>query len=505
VASIPTETEIKLVFEPGLREEIEQYPAFAGAVRTARPRREVTTYFDTDDLLLHRHGYSLRIRKGGHGIVQTLKQASDDSMIVHRRNEWEWNLKNSHLVLQPVQKLISQSGLNGDLGYPKPRIVTDILRRRYEIMRDGCEIEAVIDEGVVRAGTREEPIHEVEVEVKRGPFGPACRLALELVEQGGLRFGAESKAERGYRLLTGCGTPPAKTQGTPFPPNATLNAALRWTIGAALNGFVANLPAARAGHPEGVHQSRVALRRARSALVLYAPCLDPCGQKQFSNAIRELGAVLGAVRDWDVFIDETLCAAAGAGVPANWIAALKEPAEAQRRKARSAVAESLDSKAPAVLVLGLEAWIGDCQWATNLPQPSHAPVRKIMPDLLDRLADKVHHRGRHLSRRSASELHPLRKSIKKLRYSAETTSQLYSRKRVNCYVDACKKLQTVLGTINDARVSLRLLSEIAPADCAALAAAAVAVQKWNTGRQSKTRSDLEKAWRRLKGEEPFWK
>lgn len=99
----------------------------------------------------------------------------------------------------------------------------------------------------------------------------------------------------------------------------------------------------------------------------------------------------------------------------------------------------------------------------------------------------------------------MRKSIKKLRYSAESTPELYPGKDVNRFVKACKKLQAVLGAINDAKVTVRLLTEIAPGDSACLAAAAGAVQRWNIDRQNGSMPALEKAWKTLKHADLFWK
>lgn len=503
MAAIPTETEIKLVFDAGAGETIEKHSAFAESTHAGRKHREITTYFDTDDLLLHRNGYSLRIRQSDGHFTQTLKQVPQEAA-AHQRNEWEWPLKNNRPLLRPVQKLMTDTGLDGDLHHPEPRIVTDIQRRNYEIVRDGCGIDAVIDEGVVRAGGREERIHEIELELKHGPAGPAYRLALELLEHRPFRLGAESKADRGYRLLTGSATPPQKARGAALPRDATLGGGLDFSVRTALQGFLVNLPAAQEGAAEGIHQARVALRRVRSALVLYGPCLEKCARDRFNNAIREMGAALGAVRDWDVFVDQTLCEAARAGVPADWIAALGEQGEARREEARAEIREKLASKEPAEFVLGLEAWVSEPAWATQAPHDPDKAARKVMPGLLDRLACKVARRGRNLARLSPSELHPLRKSIKKLRYSAESMSELYPRKSVKRYAKACKKLQTILGAINDAQVTARLLAEIAPADSAALGAAAGALARWNTDRRSEIRSELENAWRKLKDADPFW-
>jgi inorganic triphosphatase YgiF len=503
LTAIPTETEIKLVFRADAAESIKRH--FADAARPGRERNELTTYYDADDLLLHRHGFSLRTRKSDGHVVQTLKQTPTGSASVFRRNEWEWNLQDNQLLFPPVRQLLAASGVAGDVCRLKPRIVTEIRRQRFDVIRYGSEIEAAIDEGVVKAGDREEAVHEIELELKHGHAGPAYRIALELLAHYPLRLGIESKADRGYRLFTGR-RPAARTaRDATVPEHASLKEAMAGTIEAALQGFVANLPATQAGAPEGVHQAHVALRRVRSMLVFYSPCLEPSARERFDNAVREFGVVLGAARDWDVFIDETLCAAAKGDVPANWIAALSEAAEIRRLAARLAVRQKLESKAPAELVLGLLAWIGEGAWTEKSIQISRLRAFDAIPGFLDRLNDKVRRRGRHLSRLPAGELHSLRKSIKKLRYSAESTPELYPRKDVNRFVKACKRLQAVLGAINDAKVTVRLLTEIAPGDSACLVAAAGAVQRWNIDRQSGSRPALEKAWKTLKHADLFWK
>lgn len=505
MAAAPTETEIKLVFEPGASADLESHPVFASAASAVPPRRELTRYFDTDDLLLYRHGYSLRIRESEGRIVQTLKRAPRDTGAVHPRNEWEWDIEDASPAWRQLGRVLAaEPALDGNLRRAHPQFETEIQRRSYDIALDGSEIEAVMDDGVVRAGGREEPVREIELEIKRGPLGPVCRLAIELLEHHALRLGAESKADRGYRLLTGHTAAAVKARPPPLPSGATLGEALNRATGSALHGFVANLPAARAGDPEGVHQARVALRRLHSMLVLYADCLEPCARERFNNAIREMGVVLGTARDWDVFVNETLDEAGRAGVPEEWILALKEQAEPRRERSRAAVISVIDSKAPAELVLGVQAWIGDPDWAIRGPHPAQTPVREVMPKLLERMAEKVARRGRKTARLTATELHPLRKSIKKVRYSAESVSALFSRKRVKTYVKACKKLQTILGSINDSRVTVQLLGELAPADSAALAAAAGALHKWNAKRLDAARPDLGKAWRKLRQTQRFW-
>ncbi len=502
----PTETEIKFLLDPGACADMAKHPIFAHAARTLSPRRELTTYFDTDQCILRRHGYSLRIREKNGLHLQTLKKSPAGAGLVQRRNEWEWKLSANRLALRPLGKVLdARSNLNGELRRVRSKFVTEIHRQSFDIKLGGAQIEAVIDEGFVLAGDRQEPVRELELEIKQGPSGPAYRLALDLLEHYPLLLGAESKADRGYRLLTGSDSSSVKSRAAPLPHRAALKEALTATAQAALHGFVANIPAARAGNPEGVHQMRVALRRLRTMLVLYAPCLERCARERFNNAIRDLGAVLGTARDWDVFVEETLPAARNSGVRAEWIAALEERAAEKRESAHHGVRDLIGSKAPAELVLGIQAWLSDFDWAADQAQAARSAAAEIMPGFLDRVAAKVMRRGRAAARLSPRALHPLRKSIKKLRYSAEAVREFYDEKRVKRHVKRCKKIQTVLGTINDAQMTVRLVREIAPRHSAAWAPPAGGLMKWNTERREHASAKLGKVWRALKHAKPFWK
>src|SRR6516165_2489416 len=54
--------------------------------------------------------------------------------------------------------------------------------------------------------------------------------------------------------------------------------------------------------PEHVHQLRVATRRARAALDIFADCLPPKAYKRVRRELRDLRRAAGEARDWDVFL-----------------------------------------------------------------------------------------------------------------------------------------------------------------------------------------------------------
>jgi triphosphatase len=500
----PTETEIKLLVNSATSARLEEHPIFAHAKQ--RLRHEFTIYYDTDDLALHKRGFSLRVRKSGRQVVQTLKQSPTGETVFGERQEWEWPLASENLDVGRLADIARQTdALDGPFACARPKFVTDIRRRIYLLELEGAtKVEAAIDHGIVAADSRREEVSELELEVKAGPPAPAYRLALDLARELGLHIGVESKAARGYRLLAGTPAGAEKYQPAEIREHVCLKDALRLLTGAALRQFVSNTPAARAGDVEGVHQMRVALRRLRTALVLFSPYLEANAKGRFNAAVRKMSATLGAARDWDVFLLETMDEAACDGVAEDLLLELRQAASRRRQEAHLAVQQLIDGRRPTRWMLGLEAWIASGEWRGTADgdrkKDSDREIGAVLPVLLDRLRRKVKKRGRHLSKLSASELHPLRKSIKKLRYAAEACGAIYDRKDVRNYVKLCKKLQTTLGNINDSATAARMIKELGPSP-----RAIAAMLDWHEARCTHARTTLAPAWDKFRAATPFWR
>ena len=496
----PLETEVKLVADPDALAGVLRRVPFAHA--KSRSRVEHTTYFDTSEHSLRKRGLSLRLRRSGDAIVQTLKRVGGTVSIVGQREEWEWTVAGEEIALAPLTAVANRTGAPANLyENVRPIFATEIDRRAFVLTLDGgaTKVEAVIDEGVVVADGRREPVCEVELEVKQGTVGPVFELALALVRDNGLRIGAESKADRGYRLLgADIATRTEEARSATIAKNARVGEALSTLSATALNAFVTDMPAARSGNVEAVHQMRVALRRVRSILVLFGPCLEPEATRGFTAAIRKMGADLGNARDWDVFAQSILDQAACDGVDEELLLPLRFETEKRREEAHAKVVRLIDGPRPTRMVLGLEGWLANGHWRGDGVKDDY--VAKVLPDLLDRLSHKVKKRGKGLTKLSAPELHPLRKSVKKLRYAAEACTAIYGSKPVSRWVDGCKKLQALLGDINDATMAIRLLDALDSSE-----AARKAMRDWRDARIHKIRRKLARAWRKLEEQNRFWR
>ncbi len=131
------------------------------------------------------------------------------------------------------------------------------------------------------------------------------------------------------------------------------------------------------------------------------------------------------------------------------------------------------------------------------------PLRTVVPDMLDRLAGKAQKRGRRLGERSLTELHALRKTLKKLRYCTEYCEALYKHKQVKHYQARAKDVLEVLGALNDTVGSEALLDSLDTKD-AALTPGIGLLSRSSIAEREKAMKKLPKAWKAFQAETPFW-
>lgn len=464
-------------------------------------RHEVTTYFDTPDQALAHRGMSLRIRHSDGHRVQTLK-ADRKPGVAADRGEWEWPAEQD----EPNLALLEQVPIVGDLPFGldlEPVFSTDIDRMTRVLELDGGTIaECAFDEGFITAGKAREPVRELELELRSGDAGALYRLALELHAAAPLTIESESKAARGYRLRSGARPEACMAEDVELDPATSAAQALQQILSVELGHLLANQPAGLAGDAEGVHQMRVAIRRLRAALTLFQPHLDLHAASLFQAELRRVGRVFGEARDWDVFCLQILPEALEASHAAGWHDLLLHPALAAREAAHQGFAQEVRAPVFTALVLGLAAWseqrnlLGDAKL--------DRPLQDLCPRLLDRLAHKVERRGRHIERRSDTERHALRKSLKKLRYGIDYVRAVYPPEPVKSYLRNCKKLQQTLGDINDAVTATALVDRLGHEMRPDLAPGVGALATQLDRRRDDALHGLAKRWKAFQAEPRFW-
>jgi triphosphatase len=517
------ETEIKLYAAPGDLAKLQAaVPLLAAVSGKARTRRVVTDYYETPDFALAKSGVALRVRQMGSRHVQGLKSrrpsANGAGALAASRGEWEWPIEGSTLDLRrlnhaAIAELVPVHALSA----LEPLFRTDIQRTTIEIKPDeATRIELSFDRGRIVADGRSVPICEVELEL-RSPERPyrivtLYRLALELQRAAPIALGAESKADRGYRLVTKAAPDAVKSAAIALDHAIRVRAGIRSILRSCTAHIAANQAATLVEtETGGVHQMRVGIRQLRSAMRLFKDFIASPETSWIAGELKWLAGELGPARDWDVLTTHTLGLAkknlASPAVSRQAIDGIAKAAEKRRRAAHAAVHRAIAAPRYTTLLLTLGAWIEEDRWCERLDPAGlrklDAPLVDTGRRLLGRLDGKVKKAGHNIREASPNERHKLRKKLKKLRYASHFLASLYRRKRVKRHLGRLNDIQDTLGALNDFAVARKLLGELA-ARHAGPSGAAARLQA-SLGRLARKQSrDLESGWRRYRKPDPFW-
>ncbi|KVS28598.1 CHAD domain-containing protein [Burkholderia cepacia] len=211
--------------------------------------------------------------------------------------------------------------------------------------------------------------------------------------------------------------------------------------------------------PEFVHQMRVALRRLRTLMRFFPRFADRQWRDTLGVDMHWLAALLGTVRDWDVFATESLPALIAAdGGDGEWNGTL-DAARAQCVAARGELRQALHSARYARLTLGWLEWLGSLALphaedgdAPSLRRHATKRVRRLFGDL---------YASPSLTSLDTAARHQVRIDAKRLRYALEFFASLASRRTRTETVKTLARVQSVLGEANDTIVALHHLEKLA--------------------------------------------
>lgn len=165
-------------------------------------------YFDTPTLALRQLDMGLRIRRCDAFAEQTIKCRGQVVGGLHARPEYNAPVSGDLPTLSAFPDEIWPTLTERDRIQQQlvAQFRTDFLRRHWLITFEGAEIELAWDQGEIVGSQGSTTINELELELKSGATAALFALAQRLARIGGLRLGAQSKAQRGYRLA-GLGKP----------------------------------------------------------------------------------------------------------------------------------------------------------------------------------------------------------------------------------------------------------------------------------------------------------
>ena len=488
------EIELKLTGNPTALSAI--FEKLAGS--KPRPKKVVSTYYDTSDHRLRRKGYSLRLRKKGETFDLTLKCQADGSL---KRGEW------TSSVREPIADIgaLPAEAPRGEIGLILPEelqacFTTEIARATKVIVDQGTKVEIAYDTGRITSGNDASELAELEFELMEGDATALLKWVKAGIGQRRFAVGALAKADRGWQLVDGAPPGAVKAEKPKLEPDDTVESAVGKIVAVTVAQIIANLPASEDGRdPEGVHQLRVALRRLKSALTLFRPHLSARAASIGENASRAMKS-LGPARDLDVFLLETMPPVMEAHSDTPGLVKLAETAEAERVKAyqetRRLIGEARFNRFILDLLLvaesgGLVAHHGD------------QPLKPIAISLLRKRLKKVLRLGRDFENLPTPERHEVRIALKKFRYACDFFQALFPQKETKAYLKRLASLQDDLGWLNDASVAEILVDTLAGDDQDASLGAAL-IKGWYGHRVLSVEPHMLAAWNDFSEARPFW-
>ena len=432
------------------------------AISTAEPDEHLDTYFDTADWRIYRTGYSLRSRRSQDHVELTLKSIDGIRDGYIRRHEVTQQVADDETesvdqIRGPVGDRIR--AIRGRSSVT-PLFTAVTRRKRFRLWRDGRDVgELSLDNTTFIGEVFEDQsqLLRVEVETTADHTGHLNQFVNAMAAACNLMPASKSKFETGVSTLGLHSAQPFNVGSVEFGRDSSIRELAMAVIRRNLVELLRREPGTRLGDDvEELHDMRVAARRLRAALSLFSPYLRP-EFDEMREDLRWVAAALGQVRDLDVQLAEIL----------SWKEQLDphdsdalEPliSELNRRRdaARGSMLAVLDADR-------YEKFIAEFSGLLTVPVEPDESGRavNIAPGLVLGRYRRFRRRADRLRESSAdADFHMLRIDGKRLRYTLEFVSPLYS-KIVRQIIAQLVEVQDLLGRHQDSIVAIDHLREIA--------------------------------------------
>jgi CHAD domain-containing protein len=393
-----------------------------------------STYYDTADGDLRSRGLVLRRRDSADGTVWQLTMPHDDPVEIR-----------TDAAAPPAELADMLTGMR--LGKPLVEVATIRTERSsYRILDPrGKQLRAEVADDRVHASVDHRLLawRQVELTTAAASSGLPRRLARRMTKAGAQPARSASSLERVAPIADPI-SPPRSDAERAFTDyaNQQIHAIFLGDVGL------------RRRH-DPIHDTRVAIRRLRSTMRVFAKLLDSSKIAGLEDDLKWFAGLLGEVRDRQVQrrrFDEALAAwppELVLGPVANRIDTdlLKE-----QLAARKLVAEALDSPRYLDMLATLARW--------RAHPPTETFAVRTLAERARRAERKADRRlGAAIQLGAGDALHRARKAAKRARYAAELRTPLTkgAKRKVRRY----KQIQTILGEHQDSVVAADTLRNMA--------------------------------------------
>ncbi len=427
-----------------------------GASVQSRTVNLSSAYYDTAEQNLLRSRLTLRRRTGDTDNGWHLKIPGAGF-----RTELHWPLLGNDETPDELRNLIWPFAGGAELG---PTVTLKTVRTSHQVIAPDGRLVFELADDEVRVVSEGAPVvmsrwRELEVELgQAGTTADLDRATRLLLSRGAYASRSGSKLQRALRHPDDPATGSAA---------AVLTSYLRVQCDAITAGHFAisikPFEASATSQPhEAIHQTRVATRRLRAALRIFAPLFDAEPATRLQEELTWFAAELGEVRDREVL--RTRLARAVDDLPAYLVVGpvarrIDEVLLTELRQHAGALLATMRDERYRTLIQDLAHWRDQPHFTPKADDPSDV-LAEYVAAAEQKLAKRMKRAANTGNHTPAEQLHQARKAGKRARYAAEAAAPALG-KRASAVAKRASRLQTLLGEHQDAIVATEVLRRIA--------------------------------------------
>jgi len=254
---------------------------------------------------------------------------------------------------------------------------------------------------------------------------------------------------------------------------------------------------------EPLRQMRVLLRRFRTFERVFRPYLPSDALRKLAKDARRFTRILGQARDWRIFVSQTLPGLQANAETLEGIEELNQAATQRQLAADEYVLETVNSGDYSIFLLDFLEAADTKSWLKR--GESARPITQIANIALEARFDEARAHAQGLVLKDLAAGHPLRLSLKKLRYTAQLFRDLYERDARKPYFRALSRLQDGFGALNDAAVAQELATQAASGEGKAAMRAAGFVSGYCTAQAQADTARILDDWAAFSAMTPYWR
>jgi|LNAP01.1.fsa_nt_gb inorganic triphosphatase YgiF len=501
------EIELKLTIDQQYASRLSKHPVITNKSASKPSSHKLTSiYFDSPDLKLIGTGVTLRVSHTSSGWIQTIQLSGSSCIGLHQHLEWHCPIASNHpdftKIVEPILvRIFPNHTLRRSI---IPIFKTEIHRTSWQLaFNNGDQVEVAFDLGRLIVNDKEEVISEIKLKLKSGNVGRLFDLALELQDAIPLNIENLTQAQRGYAHYRDSPPQVIKAQLPTLTRKMNANIAFKEIVWECINQLQLNLNVVlHTSDIEGVHQMRIALRRLRSAFILFKLIL---GHKKCAFILSELkwlSDILGKARDIDVLLTQTIPSITDQFKHHQGLLTLQQLALQRQLAVYDFIRQALLSQRYNCLLLTICSWLENEKWKET---KKHYKLLTVATRTLNKFHKQLLRHNDNLTDMSPEYMHATRIASKRLRYLAEFFTSLYPTKDCTKFIKILAQVQECLGQINDITVAERLLDDLnGPQPDTQSTEAIQCFKQWNASLATHNIAKINPIWKQLTSMKPFW-